>query len=634
MNFTAATRVPSSTTTSRVLLIGAWFGMVTGLMEGAGLMKMFGHGFTHTGMMSAVSIEIVWISTFLNLALFLIAALVLQLLGRIMPRLNVLRATFAICAFFMFFDWIFLPMKITLVAVTSLSCGLAIAVYRWVSRKEHAAITFIRRTFPAVAVISVLLFVGIQGGSWLQRRVEARNLPPASAEAPNIVLLVVDTLRADHLSTYGYSRPTSPNITEIARQGVNFTSAISPSSWTLPAHASLLTGLLPHEHGADDEGHGLQGHARLPVMLESKGYRTGAFSGNNLFFCRRTGMGDGFIYFDDYFYSLADSFHRTVWGRLVFYELSRFFNIKELPARQRAEEINRRTLDWINQDKSKPFFVFLNYYDLHSPYLPLQPYRRKFSKFANPGGILTQGDDYPDLTPDQLQSEVDAYDGAISYVDDAVKNLMDGLRKAGLDKNTLVVITADHGEAFGEHGLLKHRNALYLPLIRVPLIFWWPGKIPAGINVNQPVSITSIPTTLLDIAGVHNPAFKAPSIIAFVRGNAPGNWQAPVSELTQDPWMPHNYPAYAGNSLSILDSRWHLLKNEKLPTELYNWPEDLPESKNMAREPGSQQVMGDLDRSLSSETATKSEDGELPTRAESRGITGAAAGRRPPGAGK
>ena len=170
----------------------------------------------------------------------------------------------------------------------------------------------------------VLAFAGIQGGKWLQERNAVAHLPTAAAGAPNVLVIVVDTLRADHVSSYGYARPTTPNFDRMAQQGVLFDNAISPCSWSLPSHVSLLTGLYQFEHGIGNVqpepwlGWGRKAWAASPLWerrWSNRGYRTGAFSANRTYFSASLGFGRGFHHFEDYFHSPSDMFVRTLYGR-------------------------------------------------------------------------------------------------------------------------------------------------------------------------------------------------------------------------------------------------------------------------------------------------------------------------------
>src|SRR5262249_52096907 len=184
----------------------------------------------------------------------------------------------------------------------------------------------------------------------LRNRSETRalsQLPVSLPGAPNVLLIVVDTLRADHLSVYGYARPTSPNIDRLAGNGLLFRNAVSASSWTLPSHASMLTGLYPHSHGAEAEDNLGTGFRTLAEALSAEGYRTAGFSANGTF-SRRRGFGRGFIHFEDDFQNLPGMSRETAFGYRLEEILSRLHLLDDKPGRLRAEQINRSALHWID----------------------------------------------------------------------------------------------------------------------------------------------------------------------------------------------------------------------------------------------------------------------------------------------
>jgi arylsulfatase A-like enzyme len=226
----------------------------------------------------------------------------------------------------------------------------------------------------------------------------------------------------------------------------------------------------------------------------SRGYRTGAFSANTFWFTRAHGFGRGFLHFDDFFHSLADMAMRTAYGRMAVRLLRRPLGWNDIVARRRAPSTNRAVVRWLEADGERPFFVVINYMDVHDPYLPPEPYRSRFSKRPQPGGLINWELRVPDaLTPDELQGEVDAYDGAIAYVDEQIGDLLASDRFQDSARDLLVVVTSDHGEEFMEHGGLLHGSHLYRETIQVPMILWRPGAIPRGVRVPTPVSIASIP---------------------------------------------------------------------------------------------------------------------------------------------
>jgi arylsulfatase A-like enzyme len=253
-------------------------------------------------------------------------------------------------------------------------------------------------------------------------------------------------------------------------------------------------------------------------------------------------------------------------------------------------------LGWIDKDPSRPFFAFLNYYETHDPYVPPQPYRSMFSQLEEPGGLISTDWDmnhiYISLTPEQLQGEIDAYDGAIAYVDEHIGRLLGDLQNRDLAENTLVVITSDHGDMFGEHGLFEHTNSLYREVIHVPLMIWWPEHVPAGERVSQPVTNAALPATLLDLIGAGEQAsFPGPSLAQlWTEPNGHPDWPYPIAELGQQDWVPVQNPSAHGAMQSAISPQWHYITHEKFGEELYDWLIDPEESTDLAESPEFQSV--------------------------------------------
>ena len=571
---------------TQTFLIAICFGMVTAIGECVLALMLPKLDWLSWRALRAVSPEILWIIPAVDLLFFCSLALLMLGMRLLFHRLPVVRMVVFLSAFFMFFDWLtrsghtrgqsLLATVLTLVAV-----GGALLLSGWFGKHEAAAFHFTKRTSAWLALATVLLVTGVQGRSWLQEvRAERRSAP---AGAPNVLVIVVDTLRADHLSGYGYSRQTSPNLDHVAQMGVLFDNAFAAASWTLPSHASLLTGRYPFEHGAEKGP--LDG--RYPTIGESfrnRGYRTGAFSANSFFFCRRMGLGRGFVHFDDYSGSLIQAAVRTCYGKDLEALLNRL-GLKIYPVRRTAPEVNGSFLRWVDSKPGKPFFAVLNYFDVHDPYFPPQPYRTRFSKLRNPGGIIDESlaSHTVPATAEELQGEVDAYDGAIAYTDDQIGQLLAELKKRRLADNTLIVITSDHGESFGEHGLFIHGNSLYREQIRVPLIFYWPSEIPQGMRISQPVSNAAIPATLMELTDSHaKPAFPIASLARLWKTSRDSEWPFPESDLAQLPWNP-KAPNYLGAVRSLVGPQFHYIRNEKLGEELYDWRNDPEERHDLAK---------------------------------------------------
>jgi len=583
-----------------MLLLSACFGLATGLAEGLGLWAFHGlPWFTlNSRIPEGVSVEILWISPIVNLFLFLFLGLVIATLSRLFPRLPWLRVSLFLFSFMAIADWTGLTGRIGPIAQLALALGFGTVASGRMYQKSAAVLRSAPVAFRWLAVGALVALIGVEGGTRLRERIATSDLPAASKSAPNVLVVVVDTLRAGHMSTYGYARPTSPHLTDIAKQGVLFENAVSTSSWTLPAHQGLLTGRYPHEHGPLREQPLNLRFPTLAHVLDGRGYRTGAFSANTEFFNRRAGFDHGFLHFEDYFYSVADSIYRTYWGRLVFHNyVGGLLGLDELPGRKKAADVNHSLLQWVDRDRDKPFFGFLNYLDVHGPYIPENPYRYKFagqayraqcsptlSERLNPFGRGDYVEHLMYISPECFQLQVDAYDGAISYVDDQIASLFSALAERGLDKNTVVVITSDHGESLREHGLVGHSSSLYREQIWVPLIYWWPGHIPSGMRIDRPISGASLPATILDLLGdADQKDFPVASLAQL--WEKPGvnpDWPYPLSEMAQDLYIPKQFPGYRGWLKSITDPQWHLIVAQNDPEELYDYPLDATESQNLA----------------------------------------------------
>jgi len=592
---TSANKSASSLSAGGMLLLSACFGLITGLVEGVGLLAFHGMPWfaLNSRIPEGVSVEILWISPLVNLLFFLCVGVVLTLL-----RIRQLRPALFVFSFLAIIDWTGLTGRVGPIAMLILGIGFATVVSGRMQANGAAWLGSATRVVMAGMLATLIAFVAVEGGLRFREQSATNHLPAASKSSPNVLVILVDTLRADHLSAYGYGRPTSPHIDAIAKQGVIFDNAVSTSSWTLPAHQSLLTGRYPHEHGPLREQPLNPTYPTLAQALDDRGYRTGAFSANTDFFNRRAGFDRGFLHFEDYFYSAADAAYRTYWGRLLFHDyVAQLIGLDELPPRKKAADVNRSLLGWVDRDRERPFFAFINYFDIHSPYVPAQPYRDKFAasdgeaactpalgKRLNPLHRGTEFEQLMRLSPACFQLQEDRYDGGIAYVDDQIGALFSELTNRGLDKDTLVVITSDHGESFREHGLVTHGTSLYRELTWVPLVYWWPGHIPAGMRIERPISSTaSLPATILDLLGdTGQKEFPVPSLAQL--WNQPGvnpDWPYPLSEMAQDLFIPPQYPAYKGWLKSITDPEWHLIVAQDNSAELYRYPDDRAELQNL-----------------------------------------------------
>jgi len=593
----------------RFLLPGLGCGIATGLIEAAGLLLFQRLNWARWGPTMHVSKEILWISPLVDAIFFFSLILIFSLVVRFVPRLPAIRVFVFLLTFLSIYDWLTLTNRLFHRACLLLALGAAVAFARWCSEREGAVLRFCKRATPWMVAAWGLVFAGIPGSQWLRECNAVARLPPSASGAPNVLVIVVDTLRADHVSSYGYARPTTPNLDRIAQQGILFENAISTSSWSLPSHVSLVTGRYLFEHGVGNvqpepwlgwDGASLGGYATLGEALQQRGYRTAAFSANRTYFSRDLGFGRSFIHFEDYFHSPADMFVRTLYGRefaRIYLKRSDHSLVKRIlrklgltslldqdaegsgsyggafGVRKRADVINKEALDWIGHDRQRPFFAFLNYFDVHDPY----------------GGPRA----YPKPAWPQ-QTIVDQYDNGVSYVDDYIQELMKGLEDRNLGTNTLVIITSDHGESLGQHHLETHGRALYWELIHVPLVIYYPGRVPAGVRIETPVTNAAIPATVLHLVGAEDSRFPGPALGTLWKTPITATrWPGPLAELAQnkypgqrdkeaDQFIP---TATSGAMKSVVNSRWHLIVHDRLGDQLYDWTHDPGESTNLQETP-------------------------------------------------
>ncbi len=288
----------------------------------------------------------------------------------------------------------------------------------------------------------------------------------APSAPPNIVLIVLDTVRADRLSCYGYHRPTSPRIDELCARGIRFDRASSTSTWTLPAHASVFTGLYPVEHGATQENATLgAGPATLAEILSDRGYATLGVSANPIV-SRDAGFARGF-----------DRFEET-WREA-----------RRERAPGRDPHPNLDAVAKLLETAPEPFFLFVNFIEAHAPYAPPEPLRSRFlSDRATPALVEAAAAASTStfyLEPDAITAETfavlsDLYDGEIAYVDALVGRLVESLETSGRLDRTMLVVTSDHGENLGDHRHFRHVFSLYVSTVRVTLIFVLPDGERAG----------------------------------------------------------------------------------------------------------------------------------------------------------
>ena len=336
-------------------------------------------------------------------------------------------------------------------------------------------------------------------------------------DRPSILILVMDATRADHLSCYGYQRGTTPNLERVAAQGVLFDQCVSPAVWTLPSMASMFTGLYVSQHGTTFDHQFLDPRfVTLAQVLQRVGYQTGLFTAGG-WVSETFGMNRGFEAFRNYVEGspwLPRFFRTTVPVEKVWRRLRRYLPVgrgdkKTLHKRDKKTcQITRDLSQWLERDcqPDQPFFAVAHFANPHWPYL----YHPRFSwggdgrnpptRFAPDQMRFIAGE----LTLDDrdLARLVDYYDGEIAFLDHHIGEMLDGLRAGGHLDNTLLVITADHGEHLADHGLMGHTLSVYEGLVHVPLILHHPEFFAGGQRVGETVQTLDLFTTVLELVGI------------------------------------------------------------------------------------------------------------------------------------
>ena len=409
--------------------------------------------------------------------------------------------------------------------------------------------------------------------------------------ARNVLFYVIDTCRADHLSVYGYPRPTTPFLEALAARGTVFESCTSQGAWTKPAMAALLTSRMPSQLGIYGMFQRLgDEHVLLPEALAAAGWATAGFSANPL-------MGELSNYVQG-FQHFTES--RAVNGA----DPIRF-------ASGSAAKLNRHVFTWLDANDPAATFLYVHSVDPHEEY---QPEREFLERFADPerdpgyrrewAALLATRPDVPgnrlvDWNFERAGVEPgpfvahgrDLYDADIAANDAQIERLWERLQARGWGDDFVLIVTSDHGEEFYEHGGTSHGYSLYEELVRVPLIVVAPGLVPAGLRVSAPVRSIDVYPTLLDLLGVAAPpGLVGRSLVPLMRGEEGAAPTPVVSELTEDP-LGRMAGSGSGIALSLRSGSWKLVANYRAPEhqekpahELYDLAVDPGERRDVAAE--------------------------------------------------
>jgi arylsulfatase A-like enzyme len=616
-----------------LLVLSAWCGLVAGLFEvGTSVLRkqVFDADRFHE-----VSRHFVWLVPLVNLSVFLAVGLLASGVSLVWPRHGRWLFTRVLCALVFLPSFLAAFPRIYSLAWFVVALGVAARLVPVIEAMSGGFRRFVLVSLPAaIAIVAIMGASDWAADQWKQARESARSSPPPGS--PNVLLIVMDTVAAAHLSLHGYERATSTTLIELAGRGARFDSARASSSWTLPSHASMFTGRWLHELSVGWYTPLDGARPTLAEFLGDRGYATAGFVANTYYCAADTGLARGFTQYQDFIFpeltalKTATLVSRALEGlRTAVYFSGNWLEYAGLlPSvrrlvraldddRKGAAAVNREFLDWLSRRAApeRPFFAFLNYYDAHFPYElppgrlhrfgaePADDYQRLL---IQQWGLL----DKTTVSPAGVGFAVASYDDCIADLDEQIGKLVDELDRRGVLERTLLIVTSDHGESFGEHaGVFCHGTSLYDTELHVPLIVVPPGGSAAGRLIKESVSLRELAATIVDITGQEAGApFPGVSLARFWKHPGP---VAPVQPFAS-PSLAEVIPLhprmgdYWGTAQqfsplgAVKNSEWSYIRREgDTREELFHLSVDANEQRNLADDPSAQaaleQMRGSLD---------------------------------------
>jgi arylsulfatase A-like enzyme len=609
--------------TQGYLASACWLGLMMGLVE-LGLL-LIDNLRNHVSMIGALQLNrhYPWMIPASHLAIFAACGLALELIRRILPGLGRRLAPLALGAL-AFLSFLLAIRELDTIACVLLAGGLASQVVPRLRRFAPAFQRVVGVSLPVLLVAMVLMVVGRHAHfEILERRAEAK---PIAKGSPNVLFLVLDTVRAKSLGLYGYPRDTTPRLAGLASRGVRFTEARSAAPWTLPSHATMFTGMWPSELFEYPEEALDDSYPTLAEFLGENGYATAGFVANTYYCNAGYGLARGFDHYEDFYETFdttpSEVLRHSVIGRRVVEMIGDVETIRP-DGRKDADRINRDFLEWLSTRRGRPFFAFLNYFDAHAPYLPPPAADRHFglrpvTPADNQALASWQKLTGPPDDPRMIELARDAYDDCIAYLDAALGRLFDELDRRGVLEDTLVVLTSDHGEAIGEHQLFGHGRSLYREELHVPLVVVKPGRVPSGKVVTEPVGLRDLPATIVELLGLSDrspfPGRSLASLWANETGVVSPGAGVVRSEVTlrlKATTKKDRPPALRGPMTSIVSEGMSYIRNADGTEELYRLADDPAELKNLAESEAARPALGRL-RALAHRKATPSSEVTVP----------------------
>ncbi len=576
----AATGQQNQSRLPHLLLLTLWLALVSGLAEGG--FRLF-QKFVQ-GKLILMSPHVIWMAPVADLVWIGMPALLLLLARRVWPGRVSAGLVLGVLSAAALLPLVLLYTSMHKAVAVFLAAALGFQAARLLAPRLEGLSRVVRRTVVPLALLAAVGGVTIAGIRTYRERQTLAQAPAPRDGVPNVLLIIWDTVRGQSLSVYGYDRPTTPYLEQFAREGVRFDLAMSTAPWTLPAHGSMFTGHRPRDIMNSIFRPLVDSFPILAQVLTDQGYATGGFVANMAYTSREHGLGRGFARYEDYTIS---------WGNVLLssrlgFVLADQAWIRPLvgswnqPARKDAALINQQFLGWA-EGQDRPFFAFLNYFDAHRPYVSVEPYRSRFVRDSS-GRYhpWLEHVEFKDLTEAEIRWANDEYDATIAYQDEQVRLLMEELQRRGQLENTLVIISSDHGEHFGDHRRMGHMNSLYRSLIQVPLLIRYPAGIPGGTVVRPPVSLRDIPQTVLDLAGLAGrDRFPGATLARF--------WDPAKADpnRAEEPVLSEIATRKNRGPYSLMQGDYHYIawQGQDKPEELYHLANDPFEEGTVAAQP-------------------------------------------------
>ena len=513
---------------ARLLFVSAWCGLAAGLLEATTLaIRKHTYDPNH---LSGMSHHFPWLIPLADLSLFLAAGLIACLIVLVAPGIGRPVVIRCLCALTL------LPMELVAfpriygMALLALALGAAIRLVPVLERHPRVTCRTLAYSFPVLVGTILVLAVSPYLEDRNKRASQAaRLLPPTGS--PNVILIVLDSVAADHLGLHGYTRETSQTLSELAGQGYRFNGARSSSSWSLPTHATLFTGRWLHELSAGWLTPLGKGPPTLAEHFSAGGYGTAGFVANTVYCASDSGLGRGFTEYHDFIFPGLTYLKTSVLIHRVFSSIQAEINLLEDTLeleqirpytdwvwekvgkdRKAAAVVNREFLDWLakREQPERPFFAFLNFFDAHYPYeVPNGRLHRFGSEPTNRRQRSLLEDWFQQcrtgISPAEIAFASTAYDDCIGDLDEQLGILIDELKASGVLDHTWLIVTSDHGESFGEHeDIFCHGTSLYQTELRVPLVIVPPGGASEAKVVEEEVSLRDLAATLVDMSGLRS----------------------------------------------------------------------------------------------------------------------------------